>query len=183
MILPCICSILNVLTTANILAACTLFILLFLIVVFICRQKPAGIPDKREPKHDYKANSNEGDNEQIYDFRHIRDISNVIKYDTLAEPLNNVFKNYLEDSDLECEVEVGAMFSDAPDHAMPINFMLRDGDKKVAVLLLELSKTKRYSVQETEALCRENGVDVLKFYMECENEKDYVIKRIRNAFN
>jgi hypothetical protein len=44
-------------------------------------------------------------------------------------------------------------------------------------------KTKRYSVQETEALCREHGVKVLRFFFECENEKDYVVERIRKAFN
>ena len=42
-------------------------------------------------------------------------------------------------------------------------------------------RTKRYSVQETEALCKENGVNVLKFYFECENEESYVIERIRKA--
>ena len=73
------------------------------------------------------------------------------------------------------------MFSNAPDHAMPINFLLRKDDKELAILLVNRSKIKRYSVQETEALCQENGVDVLRFYFECENEKEYVIERIRKA--
>jgi hypothetical protein len=99
------------------------------------------------------------------------------------EPLNEVFKNYLGNSDLDCEIEAGAMFAGAPDHAMPINFLLNKSGKKVAVLLMGFRKTKRYSVQETEALCKENGVKVLKFYFECENEEAYVIERIRKAFN
>lgn len=130
---------------------------------------------------DYERHSNEGDYDGIYDYRHIRDISNVIKYDTLAEPLNHVFLGYLQDGDLGCDIEVGAMFPYAPDHAMPINFLLRKEDKEVAILLVNRSKIKRYSVQETEALCQENGVDILRFYFECDNEKEYVIERIRKA--
>ena len=118
-----------------------------------------------------------------YDFRHIQDISNVIKYETLGEPLNNVFANYIKESDLGCDVEAAAMFPSAPDHAMPINFLLRKGDKEVAILLLHRSKTKRYSVQETEALCNENGVKVMRFYFDRENEPDYVIERIRKALS
>ena len=133
--------------------------------------------------NDYNNNNDNTIVMNKFDFRHIKDISNVVKYDTLAEPLNEVFKNYLENSDLGCEIEVGAMFAGAPDHAMPINFLLCKEDKKVAVLLMGFRRTKRYSVQETEALCKENGVNVLKFYFECENEESYVIERIRKAFN
>lgn len=130
---------------------------------------------------EYDKHSGEGDYDGIYDYRHIRDISNVIKYDTLAEPLNQVFLKYLQESDLGCEIQTGAMFPYAPDHAMPINFLLRKDDKEVAILLVNRSKIKRYSVQETEALCREQGVDILRFYFECENEKEYVTERIRKA--
>lgn len=131
---------------------------------------------------DYNYNDNTTDMKK-FDFRHIKDISNVVNYDTLAEPLNSVFKNYLKNSDLGCEIEMGTIFPSAPEHAMPINFLLSKGDKKVAVLLMGFRKTKRYSVQETEALCKENGVNVLKFYFECENEETYVIERIRKALN
>lgn len=130
---------------------------------------------------EYDKHSGEGDYDGIYDYRHIRDISNVIKYDTLAEPLNQIFLKYLQESNLGCEIETGAMFPYAPDHAMPINFLLRKDDKEVAILLVNRSKIKRYSVQETEALCREQGVDILRFYFECENEKEYVTERIRKA--
>ena len=65
--------------------------------------------------------------------------------------------------------------------AMTINFLLRKDDKEVAILLMGFYKTKRYSVHETEALCQENGVDVLRFYFECENAREYVIERIRKA--
>mgnify|MGYP003289708879 FL=1 len=130
---------------------------------------------------EYDKHSGERDYDGIYDYRHIRDISNVIKYDTLAEPLNQVFLKYLRDEELGCEIEVGAMFPYAPDHAMPINFLLRKEDKEVAILLVNRSKIKRYSVQETEALCEENRVDILRFYFERENEKEYVVERIRKA--
>jgi hypothetical protein len=127
----------------------------------------------------------ESDNKVMtkYDFRHIKDISNVIKYDTFSDPLNIYFSVYLKDSGLDCEIKENATPPNAPTHAMPINFLLQKGNKRIAVLLLSKSKIKRYSVLETEALCRENGITVLKFYFECTNEKEYVIDRIRNAFN
>ena len=135
-----------------------------------------------EDNQDRDESVTEAANEQVYDYRHIKDMSNVIKYDTLAEPLNKKILGYIRNSDLGCEVECGTMFPCAPAHAMPVNFLLRKGDRQVAVLLVHLSKVKRYSVQETEALCRENGVEVRRFYFECDNEKEYVIERIRKAF-
>ena len=86
--------------------------------------------------YDYSDNNDNTIVMNKFDFRHIKDISNVVKYDTLAEPLNEVFKNYLDNSDLSCEIEEGAMFAGAPDHAMPINFLLCKGNKKVAILLM-----------------------------------------------
>ena len=117
----------------------------------------------------------------VYDFRHIGDMSNVIKYDTLAEPLHKKFMQYIQRADLDCDVQTGAMFPGAPDHAMPINFLLRKGNKAVAVLLVHKSRLKRYSVQETEALCQENGVDIKRFYFELDNEEEYVIERLRKS--
>lgn len=138
--------------------------------------------DDIDAREDYEEHSDEDDYEEIYDYRHIRDISNVIKYETLSEPLNTKMLGHIQGSDLGCLVEVGAMFPYAPDHAMPINFLLTKGDKQVAILLVHLSKVKRYSVQETEALCAENGIEVRRFYFECDNEKEYVIDRIKKVF-
>ena len=126
--------------------------------------------------------SEEEKSDGVFDFRHIKDISNVIKYDTLGELLNKKILSYIKSADLGCEVECGVMLPHAPAHAMPINFLLRKGNKAVAVLLLHRSKVKRYSVQETEALCSENGVEVRRLYFEFDNEKEYVIERIRKAF-
>ena len=137
--------------------------------------------DDEETYEEYEAATGYQAFDGIYDYRHIRDISNVIKYDTLAEPLNGVIHQYILDAGLDCEVMTGAMFPNAPKHAMPINFLLRNDDKEVAILLVHRSKTKRYSVQETEALCQEHEVDVRRFYFECENEKEYVVERIRKA--
>ena len=121
------------------------------------------------------------DKMEIYDFRHIQDISNVIRYETLTAPLHGKFRNCLAESCLDCTIEEGAMLPNAPGHAMPVNFLLSKGDNRVAVLLLERSKIKRYSVQETEALCRENGVVALRFYFECDNDAGYVKDRIRQV--
>ena len=137
--------------------------------------------DDEEACEEYEVATGYQDFEGIYDYRHIRDISNVIKYDTLADPLNGVIHQYILNAGLDCEVLTGVIFPNAPEHAMPINFLLRNEDKEVAILLVHRSKTKRYSVQETEALCQEHGVDVRRFYFECDNEKEYVIERIRKA--
>ena len=137
--------------------------------------------DDDEAYEEYEAATGYEDFDGIYDYRHIRDISNVIKYDTLGEPLNGVIHQYILDADLGCEVFTGVIFPNAPEHAMPINFLLRNDEKEVAILLVHRSKVKRYSLQETEALCQEHGVDVRRFYFECDNEKEYVIERIRKA--
>ena len=121
-------------------------------------------------------------NMEVYDFRHIQDIANVIKYETLTNPHHKFFYDYLTNSNLGCEIEEGVMFPNAPAHAMPINFLLTKDDKKVAVLLMEKSKIKRYSVLETMALCEENGVTVCRFYFEYDNEEEYVINRIKKLF-
>ena len=136
-------------------------------------------PEKCEA---YEKPARKHDDGGVYDFRHIRDISNVIKYDTLSDPLNVFFDECIVKADLGCEVQKGVIFQNAPDHAMPINFLLRKGDKELAILLLNTSKIKRYSVQETEALCEENGVKVMRFYFECDNEEAYVIERISKFF-
>ena len=137
--------------------------------------------DDEEAYEEYEAATGYEDFDGIYDYRHIRDISNVIKYDTLADPLNGVIYQYLLDADLGCEVLRGVIFENAPEHAMPINFLLRRDGKEVAVLLVHRSKVKRYSLQETETLCQEHGVDVRRFYFECDNEQEYVIERIKKA--
>ena len=123
---------------------------------------------------------NEDDDITVYDFRHIKDISNVVPYETLSDPLNEVFKQYLQDNDLGCTIETGVMLPGAPAHAMPVNFLLTKGGKKLAVLLLDCSKVKRYSVQETHALCEENGIEAIRFYFECDNEEEYVVERIKD---
>jgi hypothetical protein len=128
-----------------------------------------------------KSSENNGNTKtEKYDFRHIKDISNVIKYETLSDPLQKVFHRYIENGNLGCSITTGATLPGAPDYAMPVNFLLRKGDKTLAILLISTSKTKRYSVLETEALCRENGIGVCKFYFECDNEEEYVIERIKN---
>lgn len=137
--------------------------------------------DDEDAYEEYEAATGYEDFDGIYDYRHIRDISNVIKYDTLAEPLNGVIHQYILDADLDCAVYTGVMFPNAPSHAMPINFLLCKDDKQVAILLVHRSKTKRYSLQETEALCQEQGTEVRRFYFECDNEKEYVVERIRKA--
>ena len=66
--------------------------------------------DDEEVYEEYEAATGYQAFDGIYDYRHIRDISNVIKYDTLTEPLNGVIHQYILDAGLDCEVMAGAMF-------------------------------------------------------------------------
>ena len=121
-------------------------------------------------------------NHEIYDFRHVKDVANIIKYETLSEPLNHLFYSYLNQNLTDCnviaKVAARSVFPSAPEYAMPINFLITKGDKQVAVLLVHKEKTKRYSLLETKELCKENGVASLCFYFECENTEDYVVERV-----
>lgn len=122
---------------------------------------------------------------QIYDFRHIRDVSNVVKYETLSEPLNHLFYSYLNQNLTDCEVDskvaAETLFPNAPKYAMPINFLVKKGNKRVAVLLLKNGREYRYSVLETKELCKENGIEVLQFFLHLPNEERYVVERVRKA--
>lgn len=120
-------------------------------------------------------------------FRHPWDINNVEPYDTLRDPLNHIFYSYLSqnltDCKIEAKVQAHTLFPNAMAYAMPLNFLVTDGNKKIAVLLVGKQKTKRFSLLETKQLCKENGIDVLCFYFECENAEDYVVARVRKALN
>lgn len=122
---------------------------------------------------------------QIYDFRHIRDVANVVKYETLSEPLNHLFYSYLNQNLIDCKVDskinAETLFPNAPKYAMPINFLVQKGNKRVAVLLLKNGREYRYSVLETKELCKENGVEVLQFFLHLPNEESYVVERVRKA--
>lgn len=119
-------------------------------------------------------------------FRYIWDISNVIKYDTLSRRENNEFLgiifNNIKGCDIKTKVNASEIAPNAPEYAMPINFLITRGNKRVAVLLVEGDKCKRYSVLETMELCKENGIKPLRFVIgEPEfftNEEQYVTNRI-----
>lgn len=123
--------------------------------------------------------------ERIYSFRNIYDENNVKRYNTLSFDINDKFLGILfhnfPEAKIEAKVQPSAIAESAPWYAMPINFLLTIGEKRVAVLLVEGSKSKRYSVLETMELCKENGIAALRFFVEMPNEKEYVIKRIKEA--
>lgn len=119
----------------------------------------------------------------VYDFRHIKDVNNVIPYSTLDDQSNHIFYSYIHqafsDCKIETKVEASTVFPDAPDYAMPINFLITKGEKRVAVLLVHNSRFYRYSLLETKELCKENNVTSLSFYLHLPNEQSYVVDRIR----
>lgn len=120
-------------------------------------------------------------------FRNIWDIKNVYKYDTLSRRENHEFFSYLYNNFGDCEIKTKIaakeIAPEAPEYAMPINFLITRDDKKVAVLLVEGDKCKRYSVLETMELCKENGITPLRFIIGRDdfftNEEDYVVNRIK----
>jgi hypothetical protein len=107
----------------------------------------------------------------------------------LEDPLNQKLFLYItrnfSDCKLDTKVAASTLFPNAPEYAMPINFLLTKGKKMVAVLLTERGKSKRYSVLETVELCKENGVDFLFFVIDDDsyyaNEENYVVDRIRKV--
>ena len=120
-------------------------------------------------------------------FRNIWDIKNVHKYDTLACRENDEFFSYLHNNFGDCEiktkVEATEIAANAPEYAMPINFLISKDNKRVAVLLVHERKCKRYAVLETIELCKENGITPLRFIIGRDdfftNEEDYVVNRIK----
>ena len=111
----------------------------------------------------------------------------IIKIWWLLSYSHHIFYSYLSQNLTDCKIETKVpactLFPKALAYAMPINFLVSAGDKRVAVLLVGKQKTKRFSLLETKQLCKENGIDVLCFYFECENAEDYVVARVRKALN
>ena len=122
---------------------------------------------------------------QKYDVRHIKDINNIVPYSTINDPQNHIFYSYLhqafQDCSIQTKVSPSAIFPGAPSYAMPINFLITKGNKKLAVLLMDRSQSKRYSHKETLLLCQENGLEVMEFYLHLPNEEEYVVARIKKV--
>lgn len=119
-----------------------------------------------------------------YHFRNVKDVKNIIPYSTLNVRENHLFFSYLymnfSDCQIETQVSAKQIFPQAPDYAMPINFLLTKGNNRIAVLLVEgNAKYKRYSVLETMELCKENDITPLRFITTYPNEEAYVVKRIK----
>lgn len=122
---------------------------------------------------------------QPWNFRNIKDINNIVPYATLHLRENQMFLRYLfnnfQDCKLETKIQAQQLFPNAPDYAMPINFLLTKGTSMIAILLIEGSASKRYSVLETMELCKENNIDVLRFWTSSPNDEAYVVQRIRKV--
>ena len=120
-------------------------------------------------------------------FRNIWDVKNVHKYDTLDCTENHAFSSYisnnLSDCEIKAKVEAKEIAANAPEYAMPINFLISKDNKRVAVLLVHERKCKRYAVLETMELCKENGITPLRFIIGRDdfftNEENYVVNRIK----
>ena len=131
--------------------------------------------DKIAPKNSASAQ---------WGLRNIKDINNIIPYSTLHLDYNMVFFNLLYNNFSDCEIEnfipAKKIFPNAPDYAMPINFMLTKNGKSVVILLVEGGeKFKRYSVLETMELCKEHNITALRFFTTYPNNEKYVAERIR----
>lgn len=122
---------------------------------------------------------------EIYDFRHIRDLNNVLPLDTCSSPENASFQllleKYFADCDLKYAVPAADLFPQAPAYAMPVNFLITKGEKKLAIILLDAKHVRRYAYLETKELCKENGIDFMTFFLHLPNEDNYVAGRIKIA--
>ena len=122
---------------------------------------------------------------EVYDFRHIRELNNVSPLDTCSCPENADFKQLLEKYFTDCAIEAAVpaskLFPNAPAYAMPVNFLITKGDKRLALILLRRGHAKRYSYLETSALCDENGIVCMPFFLHLPNEEDYVVERLKSV--
>lgn len=116
-------------------------------------------------------------------FRYIWDVSNVIKYDSTNFNINRKFLgiiiNNFSDCKIESRVDVRIINPNAPAYCTPINFLISKGNKRVAIILVEQQRYLRYSVLETMEQCKEHNITPLRFFIELENDDDYVVDRIR----
>lgn len=139
------------------------------------------ILDKTIKKEIYKEEKRED-----WNFRNIQDITNVKKYETLSHEINHKFLSYIFNNligyDIKTRVSTSEIAANAPEYAMPINFLITKGEKRVAILLVNRDKCKRYAVLETTELCKENNIVPLRFMIEFPNEEEYVVKRIKATF-
>ena len=122
---------------------------------------------------------------EVYDLRHIKDINNIVYYDTCSMPENKTFQRLLEKHFADCDVRQAVaaadLFPHAPAYAMPVNFLLTKDDKQLAIFLLDVRYVKRYSYLETRELCMENGIPFMSFFFHLPNEEDYVVERIKSV--
>lgn len=135
----------------------------------------------------YSGSTKKNCNPINYNFRNIKDMNNIILYSTLHLKENHLFYSYIHNNFQDCEIAAKVparqVFANAPEYAMPINFLITKGDKKTVILLVNGSKCKRYSVLETMELCKENGITPLRFIIDTglPNEEQYVVDRIRKT--
>ena len=123
--------------------------------------------------------------DEVFDFRHIKDLNNVVRLDTCSRRENAMFRKILQENFSDCNVRkavaASELFPDAPSYAMPINFFITKGETKLALFLLERGQAKRYSYLETKELCYENGVECMTFFLHLPNEEDYVFERLNSV--
>ena len=85
-------------------------------------------------------------------FRHIKDVNNIVPYETCSSPLQVRFENFfdahLADYDVKSRVEASAVFAGAPDYAMPLNFIIARDGRKLAVLLVEQNAKKALAIAD-----------------------------------
>ena len=120
---------------------------------------------------------------EIYDFRHVKDVNNIVFYETCSNPLQTDFaawlNQYFPTWRVDQAIAPSSIFPGAPSYAMPINFIITTPEKKTAILLVDQSQMRRYSFLETRELCIENGLDFIYFYLHLPNEEEYVVARLK----
>ncbi|MCQ2427693.1 MAG: hypothetical protein MJ137_04745 [Clostridia bacterium] len=94
----------------------------------------------------------------------------------------SVLADDFSDYSVEREVPASALDAGAHPKCKPVSFLMKKNGSPVLAIMLVTTKSYRwFSTQQTESVCRELGIPTLRFYEQCENNRDYVADRIRKA--
>jgi len=103
-------------------------------------------------------------------------------HDEWVSYFRSILSACFADCSVECEVPASMLKPGADSRCKPVSFLLkRNGRNALAIMLVTTKSYRWYSNLQTEKICSELGVPVLRFYEQCENKSEYVVDRIRKA--
>jgi len=105
--------------------------------------------------------------------------------DELALKLGKIYKREFEDDyDIECHVEVSQIDRYADQDALPVHFLFsRNGVPILAVVVCTVNGYRRPRVMMTKRICEDNHIQYMRYFCDggYPNEESYIIERTREA--